>query len=773
MEVKTARAWPPSAGVRGGSSSPVRRLLHGILEHDSLHGLQALLCTVARTAGATGALLWKEPEDRPPAASSIVALWTEDGTATPARYAMDWVTVEALLSHTPAIPSRDGGNPTNEFGVPVMAALPVRYPDGLRGALTLLGDVQLTQDALGAALDLLHVLPHVWDILRERQSLGLVRACNDILNEADVEASGQPLDSRRLGDYLAEVCAAVAKAVHCRDVSMFLRDPASAEDTYEIVASSAPGVPLWSSVRPGVGVIGQAITDGRPLVAAPTEDPPTPPGGSPVQPGAGTLMVVPLKSGRHVWGAIVCSGPPLRFTDSDLTLVTPIAPHVAQYWSNWLHRRTISAENESWRVLAAAVTDINKLLSKELRHKTPVDGRVYRAALRMVQTVLPESGGCDVYRSEAAPSSGRILTLVCGTAAARRPAADSTADGGSAPRQRAATGSRGPAPPLAAEVLHSRDQRWTTDPAVIRAEHIGGPARWLVCSPIRVDEESYGVLDVYGTSSALPPNSRQICQIFADQLGLYQRLKQARKELEAAVRAQAHAMEDLQHQLVSPLLVAVNRTDKMLDGKGLTGRVEVDVRSARAVRGLCRQASRVALSAHIFAALSTGRTPSPRLERLFVDELVRVLIAGADDAQLLSDSRRRIWFDVDRESIRTLAPQRIEADLSFLEQCLGNLLDNAAKYSYEDTRVEIRGIVDEREFSVAVTSTGLPMTAEDAERCLERAWRGAAAGSVTGEGSGLGLWIVDNLMRSVGGAVRIEPTGDRTTVLLAFPLTAG
>jgi signal transduction histidine kinase len=230
-------------------------------------------------------------------------------------------------------------------------------------------------------------------------------------------------------------------------------------------------------------------------------------------------------------------------------------------------------------------------------------------------------------------------------------------------------------------------------------------------------------------------------------------------------------MEDLQHQLVSPLLVAVNRTDRMLDGKGLTGRVDVDTRSVRAVRGLCRQANRVAMSAHIFAALSTGRALSARPERLGADEVIRVLIAGADDAQLLSDVRRRIRFDVDRGTVRALAPRLVEADLSFFEQCLGNLLDNAAKYSYESTSVEIRGLVVEAGFAVAVTSTGLPVTAEDAQRCLEREWRGAAAASVTGEGSGLGLWIVDNLMRSVHGTVRIEPEEDRTTVLLTFPLT--
>ncbi|HZN18717.1 MAG TPA: GAF domain-containing protein [Micromonosporaceae bacterium] len=755
MDGRTAWVWPAAAGPQEGSRAPLRWLLHEILAQDSLHGPQALLRTVAHAAGATGALLWKEAGDRPAAAPSIVALWSEDGSARPAPPTADWFTVEALLSRTATIPSRDGANPPNDRGVPVMAALPVSYPDGLRGALTLLGDAQLAPDAAGAVLDLLDVLPDLSEILRERQSLGLVRACNDVLNAADVEASGEPLARDRLGGHLAEVCAVVARALGCRDVSVFLRDPEAAADTYELLASSVPDVRMWSSVRAGVGPVGRAIVEGRPAVGALPEQAPAAQGDGPARQAADTLMVVPLRSGQQVWGAIACSGPACGFTGSDLALVAPIAPQVAQYWGDWLHRRTIFAENESWRALAAGVTDINRLLFKEMRHAAMDDCRVYNAALRMIQRVLPESDGCDVRRSEGTSSSDRLLRVVCATGAAGR-----------RPRRTP----HGVVTPLAADVLQSRDQRWTTNPAEIRAEGIGGRTRWLVCSPIRVDEEPYGVLNVYGESPALPPNSRQVCTIVADQLGLYQRLKQARGELEDMIQAQAAAMEDLQHQLVSPLLVAVNRTDKMLDGKGLNGRVDTDVRSVRAVRGLCRQASRVAMSAQIFAALSTGRTPSARPERLTVDEVIRAVIAGADDAQLLGDARRGVRFEVDRDSIRRLGRGRIKADPSFLEQCLGNLLDNAAKYSYEGTRVVVRGMVGCGEFAVAVTSTGLSMTADEARCCLDRAWRGAAAASVTGEGSGLGLWIVDNLMRSMGGAVRIRCEEDRTTVLLAFPL---
>jgi signal transduction histidine kinase len=62
------------------------------------------------------------------------------------------------------------------------------------------------------------------------------------------------------------------------------------------------------------------------------------------------------------------------------------------------------------------------------------------------------------------------------------------------------------------------------------------------------------------------------------------------------------------------------------------------------------------------------------------------------------------------------------------------------------------------------------MDPEAVRCCLERNWRGAAASATTGEGSGLGLWIVDNLMRSMRGSVRIDADGDRTAVRLTLPV---
>jgi len=112
----------------------------------------------------------------------------------------------------------------------------------------------------------------------------------------------------------------------------------------------------------------------------------------------------------------------------------------------------------------------------------------------------------------------------------------------------------------------------------------------------------------------------------------------------------------------------------------------------------------------------------------------------------------------------------VEIDQSFFEQCLSNVLDNAAKYSYDSTEVELAGACADGELQLLVANTGLPITPQDVPRCSERNWRGVEARSTTGEGSGLGLWIVDNLLRAMGGRLTIEPDEHRTQVVLHFPL---
>ena len=395
---------------------------------------------------------------------------------------------------------------------------------------------------------------------------------------------------------------------------------------------------------------------------------------------------------------------------------------------------------------------INKHLTEGLRLRD--DDRheqlMYELAVTIVRTVVAESSGATMFRMEESPTGAPLLRAVArrGHDYRRRPG--SSRDAASV------------ADPMRISRQHS-----ITNPRELEAEGVANGHGWLLRTPIRAGQQMYGVLEAAGPGTAPPANSEQVHEIISDQVGLYRQLGDMQRRLVQARINEAAATEDLKHQLVSPLRTATDRIERLLSG----GRFESGMeRQLKAIRGLCRKASRVAMSAGVFATLSRGGRPEPKPERLGTDDLLRLLIAAADDAQVLGNPRRGIRFEVDRDSMRGMGRRLVDADASFLQQCVGNLLDNAAKYAYPDTLTEIRVDATPTHLSITVASTGLPLSPRDALRCLQRNWRGDFARATTGEGSGIGLWIVDSLMTVMGGRVTVEPVDDLTTVQLKLPL---
>jgi signal transduction histidine kinase len=723
------------------STGWLARVVQVALDPSAPPRLDTVVGVIGEATGASSAVLWEEARDETGSiVPSVLAQWHDGLLLPPAPRAADPITRAVLASRQPAADTS-------------VAAVPVDYLDGSAGVLTLVGSHPLTSTAFDTAADLVTVLPQLCDTLRDRQTLALANACAGILREAETESATEPLPPGRLGKHLRRVCETVGDSLNCRDVSIYLQQPGESDRYFPLVATSSPAAVVPEGVERSDGLTGWSIAHATPGVAR-----------LPVVGAAGpsladdrTLMVAPLVSGERVWGAISCSGacgPPFHFTQADVSLLMPVAAQIAQYWSSWLHRRTISAEIESWRQMAAAITDLNRLLAQELKQTSPHDDRVCHAALGVVQDVVPDCAGASVYRTRKHGNAAARLDMACSVGL------------GPDSRDRAEPSS------FVRSVHLARRQESTVSP-VEGLEGLDPAMHWHSATPIRVGDKVFGVLDAYGPSTELPANAAQVCEIIGDQLGLYLHLRQTlhhlndtRQRLETTNRSQAEALEDLEHQLVSPLITATSRTDVLLGGR-------TDSRTAaqiRAVRGLCRKASRVAMSAGVFAALSRGTAPAPKAEPHGCDDILRLLIAAADDAQELSNPRRKIRFDVDRESVRTLGRRLVSVDRSFMEQCVGNVLDNAAKYSYEGTRVDIRGETVDGTFTIGVTSTGLSVDPDDVQHCVHRNWRGELARTSTGEGSGLGLWIVDHLMRSMRGSVQVVPDNDVTTVRLTVPV---
>ena len=91
-----------------------------------------------------------------------------------------------------------------------------------------------------------------------------------------------------------------------------------------------------------------------------------------------------------------------------------------------------------------------------------------------------------------------------------------------------------------------------------------------------------------------------------------------------------------------------------------------------------------------------------------------------------------------------------------VERILNNLLDNAFKYSPNDSEVEIK-IRKQGEFvKISILDSGEGVPDEDQRSVFKRFYRTAAARANTQQGSGLGLAIVRNLVNNLQGEVGVD-----------------
>jgi two-component system phosphate regulon sensor histidine kinase PhoR len=93
-----------------------------------------------------------------------------------------------------------------------------------------------------------------------------------------------------------------------------------------------------------------------------------------------------------------------------------------------------------------------------------------------------------------------------------------------------------------------------------------------------------------------------------------------------------------------------------------------------------------------------------------------------------------------------------------ISQVLGNLLDNALKYTPKGTRIAVTAKREGAEIEVTVRDNGTGIPAEDLPHIFERFYRVDKGRSREKGGTGLGLSIVKHIVQLHGGRVRVEST---------------
>ena len=113
----------------------------------------------------------------------------------------------------------------------------------------------------------------------------------------------------------------------------------------------------------------------------------------------------------------------------------------------------------------------------------------------------------------------------------------------------------------------------------------------------------------------------------------------------------------------------------------------------------------------------------------------------------------------------------LNCNSTLLAQAIGNLVDNAVKYSHENSEISITASQNDKSVIVKITDSGIGIPPEHTDRIFERFYRVDKGRSRDLGGTGLGLAIAQHIVFSHNGTISVQSIpGIQTTFTITLPV---
>jgi PAS domain S-box-containing protein len=212
------------------------------------------------------------------------------------------------------------------------------------------------------------------------------------------------------------------------------------------------------------------------------------------------------------------------------------------------------------------------------------------------------------------------------------------------------------------------------------------------------------------------------------------------------------------HELRTPLTTAILMADLLADNNSEEDRQQfLDILSQELKR------QRLLLEDLLVA----GRIENKRLQvRISPAELLPIIEDAVSSVKPQADARQ-IEIQLKGDALFPL----ISTDRQGLQQVLINLLSNAIKFSQPENIVEIITHVQDNTMVVAVKDHGIGIPAQDLPHISGRFFRAQNATEMEIPGTGIGLYIIKEILEAIGGRMEIDSVeNEGTTVTIFLPL---
>lgn len=246
---------------------------------------------------------------------------------------------------------------------------------------------------------------------------------------------------------------------------------------------------------------------------------------------------------------------------------------------------------------------------------------------------------------------------------------------------------------------------------------------------------------------------------------LAHQVKAEKKRADEAERAEGvkrRLVSGLAHDIKSPLSVVKGFTEVI--SMNLTN-IPDQQESLNALQRMRENIDRILRLVTGF--LDASKAESGEVQRMETPVALNWLIQEVVRDESLELSNNGITLDLN------LDPKLPEAmgEIPQLERVLWNLLSNAIKFTPRNGKITVTTASVDGQVCVKIADTGVGIAPDDLPLLFAEYGRLKGAGGT--EGTGLGLYIVKNIMKSHGGSVRVESElGRGATFTLYFPAVA-
>ena len=285
--------------------------------------------------------------------------------------------------------------------------------------------------------------------------------------------------------------------------------------------------------------------------------------------------------------------------------------------------------------------------------------------------------------------------------------------------------------------------------------------------------ELRGVLSVDVPRNGLRPDAeqRRVIELYARQAGRAVITLLERQELEHGLRREratstyrGQLIDALSHQLQNPVAAIVGNLEMLLD------ELNPGDPSERALRGIERAVSRIETMIRDLLALARVNHPDRPLHEVDLD------LAGLVRGVLNAASPEAAGAEVELELLDPGTPMLVRGDPGELEDLVANLLSNAIKYSDPGGSVTVslsaRAEDGVPHVGLRVSDQGIGIADDELDHLFEEFFRSESVEARSRPGTGLGLAVVDRIVRRHGGRIEVESelgVGTTFEVLLPGP----